>query len=47
MESYKESFINENFPDIQFIHDNESRSTYELSSGSYFKKPPFPNKLNS
>ncbi len=41
MESYKESFINENFPDIQFIQDNESRSTYGVLRGLHFQKPPF------
>ncbi len=41
MESYKESFIKENFPDINFIQDNESRSTYGVLRGLHFQKPPF------
>lgn len=41
MESYKESFFKENFPDIHFIQDNESRSTYGVLRGLHFQKPPF------
>ena len=41
MESYKESFIMENFPDIKFIQDNESKSTYGVLRGLHFQKPPF------
>ena len=41
MESYKESFIKENFPDIHFIQDNESKSTYGVLRGLHFQKPPF------
>jgi dTDP-4-dehydrorhamnose 3,5-epimerase len=41
MESYKESFINENFPDIHFIQDNESKSSYGVLRGLHFQKPPF------
>lgn len=41
MESYKESFIKENFPDIHFIQDNESRSSYGVLRGLHFQKPPF------
>ena len=41
MESYKESFIKENFPDIHFIQDNESRSTYGVLRGLHFQKAPF------
>jgi dTDP-4-dehydrorhamnose 3,5-epimerase len=41
MESFKESFIKENFPDIHFIQDNESRSTYGVLRGLHFQKPPF------
>jgi dTDP-4-dehydrorhamnose 3,5-epimerase len=41
MESYKESFIKENFPDIQFIQDNESKSSYGVLRGLHFQKPPF------
>ncbi|WP_213524319.1 dTDP-4-dehydrorhamnose 3,5-epimerase [Nonlabens sp.] len=41
MESYKESFIKNNFPDIHFIQDNESRSSYGVLRGLHFQKPPF------
>ena len=41
MESYKESFIKENFPNIDFIQDNESKSTYGVLRGLHFQKPPF------
>ena len=41
MESYKESFIKENFPHINFIQDNESRSTYGVLRGLHFQKTPF------
>lgn len=41
MESYKESFIQEKFPDIHFIQDNESKSSYGVLRGLHFQKPPF------
>lgn len=41
MESYRESFIKENFPDIHFIQDNESQSSYGVLRGLHFQKPPF------
>jgi dTDP-4-dehydrorhamnose 3,5-epimerase len=41
MESYKESFIKESFPDIHFIQDNESKSSYGVLRGLHFQKPPF------
>lgn len=41
MESYKESFIKENFPDIHFIQDNESRSNFGVLRGLHFQKSPF------
>ena len=41
MESFKESFIKENFPNIHFIQENESRSTYGVLRGLHFQKPPF------
>lgn len=41
MESYKESFIKENFPYIHFIQDNESKSSYGVLRGLHFQKPPF------
>ena len=41
MESYKELFIKENFPEIDFIQDNESKSSYGVLRGLHFQKPPF------
>jgi dTDP-4-dehydrorhamnose 3,5-epimerase len=41
METYKEAFIKENFPDIDFIQDNESKSTFGVLRGLHFQKPPF------
>jgi dTDP-4-dehydrorhamnose 3,5-epimerase len=41
MESYKEYFIKDNFPDIDFIQDNESKSTFGVLRGLHFQKPPF------
>lgn len=41
MESFKESFINHNFPDLKFIQDNESKSSYGVLRGLHFQKPPF------
>ena len=41
MESYKEPFIKENFPDINFIQDNESKSFYGVLRGLHFQKSPF------
>jgi len=41
MESYNENFIKENFPDIHFIQDNESKSSYGVLRGLHFQKPPF------
>ena len=41
MESFKESFIKENFPDIHFIQDNESRSSYGVLRGLHFQKSPY------
>ena len=40
MESYKESFINEKFPDIKFIQDNESKSSYGVLRGLHFQTNP-------
>ena len=46
MESYREDFINKNFPDINFIQDNESESEYGILRGLHYQKPPFSqNKL--
>jgi len=41
MESFKESFLKENFPDIHFIQENESKSSYGVLRGLHFQKPPF------
>lgn len=41
MESYKENFIKENFPEINFIQENESKSTYGVLRGLHFQMPPF------
>ena len=41
MESYKESFIKKNFPNINFIQDNESKSNYGVLRGLHFQKAPF------
>jgi dTDP-4-dehydrorhamnose 3,5-epimerase len=40
MESYKESFIKENFPDVKFIQDNESKSSFGVLRGLHFQKAP-------
>jgi len=41
MESFKESFIKDNFPEIHFVQDNESKSSYGVLRGLHFQKPPF------
>ena len=41
MESYKESFIRSNFPELNFVQDNESKSSYGVIRGLHFQKPPF------
>ena len=41
MESFNESFINENFPNIHFIQDNESKSSFGVLRGLHFQNPPF------
>lgn len=41
MESFKESFISKNFPHLNFIQDNESKSSYGVLRGLHFQKPPF------
>lgn len=46
MESFKENFIEETFPDVHFIQDNESKSKHGVLRGLHFQKPPFEqNKL--
>ena len=41
LESFKESFFKEHFPGIDFIQDNESKSSYGVLRGLHFQKPPF------
>ena len=41
IESYKESFFKQSFPDIHFVQDNESKSSYGVLRGLHFQKPPF------
>lgn len=41
LESYKKSFFNNQFPGIDFIQDNESKSSYGVLRGLHFQKPPF------
>ena len=41
MESYKKSIFNQYFPNINFIQDNESRSSYGVLRGLHFQLPPY------
>ena len=41
MESFKESFVKEKFPDIHFIQDNESKSSFGVLRGIHFQQPPY------
>lgn len=41
VESFKEDFIKKNFPDLQFIQDNESKSSFGVLRGLHFQKPPY------
>ena len=41
MESFKENWFKKEFPDIKFIQDNESKSTYGILRGLHFQTPPF------
>ena len=38
---FYESFRNNNFDDVNFIQDNESKSKYGVLRGIHFQKPPF------
>jgi dTDP-4-dehydrorhamnose 3,5-epimerase len=40
-ESYKKSFIEKNFPNINFVQDNESKSSYGVLRGLHFQKSPY------
>lgn len=41
MESYKQLWFQENFPEIHFIQDNESKSEYGVLRGLHFQHPPY------
>ena len=41
MESFKESFINQNFPNIHFVQDNESKSSYGVLRGLHLQLKPY------
>tara|TARA_B100001057_G_scaffold186294_1_gene187090 strand:- start:12051 stop:12593 length:543 start_codon:yes stop_codon:yes gene_type:complete len=41
MESYKESFIKENFPNIHFIQGNESKSSFGVLRGLHLQLNPY------
>lgn len=41
MESYKQTFIDQNFSKINFIQENESKSDFGVFRGLHFQKPPF------
>jgi dTDP-4-dehydrorhamnose 3,5-epimerase len=41
MESYKEEWFKQHFPDVNLIQDNESMSTKGVLRGLHFQKPPF------
>lgn len=40
-ESFNEKWFSENVADIKFVQCNESRSSYGVSRGFHFQKPPF------
>lgn len=41
MESYNKQLLKEYIGDINFVQDNESKSTYGVVRGLHFQKPPF------
>ena len=41
MESFKESFFQKHYPDLKFIQDNESKSSFGVLRGLHFQNPPF------
>ena len=41
MESFKINFMERHFPDIRFVQENESKSSYGVLRGLHFQKPPF------
>lgn len=41
MESFKESWFKNEFPNIKFVQDNESKSDYGVLRGLHFQRPPY------
>ena len=41
MESFKNSFFDNNFPEIEFVQENESQSKKNVLRGLHFQIPPF------
>ena len=41
MESFQKHFINEKFPEFNFIQENESSSSFGVLRGLHFQKPPY------
>ena len=41
MESFKDNWFKKEFPEIKFIQDNESKSTYGTLRGLHFQRPPY------
>lgn len=41
MESFKDNWFKNEFPTINFIQDNESKSTFGVLRGLHFQSPPF------
>lgn len=41
MESFKESWFKNEFPNISFVQDNESKSDFGTLRGLHFQTPPF------
>ena len=41
MESFKKNFFINNFPEIDFMQDNESKSEYGVLRGLHFQNPPY------
>lgn len=41
LETYKESQFKDNFPNITFVQDNESKSEFGTLRGLHYQQPPF------
>ena len=41
MESFKNSFFDNNFPEIEFVQENESQSKKNVLRGLHFQIPPY------